>query len=242
MTIYYIEPVEPAHLAGARHFAEGALFSAWENIACVKDPATGLTEIDLSRVVCVARSRTCEDLRSADLPGLSSGLFRMFCNESMPDLLMGIMYQEHLAGTAAKESEAEILLRTKHALVDATAKYLFTCPAKAGMLHTATLFILPVFFLDSPSPTQPPARAQRADEGDETRSQAASSVVSSAKRAREEELEPDLASLLQAIEGEDKQQPAATSGKAPAKKKLLTSVSIGTQVRNGRMLWGPTLY
>lgn len=179
MTIDYIEPVYPASLADAQHFAEGALFSAWENVACVTDPATGLREIDLSRVVCMAGSPTCADLRGADLPGLSSGLFRMLCSQSTPDkpdLLMGVMGRELQAGTAAKRSDAEILLRTKRALVDATAKYLFTCPAKAGMLHTETLVILPVFLLDSPSPPPPPARAQRADEGDETRSQAASSV------------------------------------------------------------------
>ncbi|CAB1100416.1 unnamed protein product [Ectocarpus sp. CCAP 1310/34] len=203
MTIDYIEPVDPRRLAQAKTFADGALFSDWEAVACPTDPATGLRELDLSRVVCMAGCRTCKGLRQIDLPGLSSGLFRMISDQTTPgkpDFLLGVMGTEMQAGKEAVKSPAEIFLQTKRALLDATAKYLFTCPSHAGMMHTDDL--------------------------------AAFSVVSGAKRARTAEPEPDLASLLQAIEEEGQQQPEAASNKAPAKKKLPTIVSIGTQVRD----------
>ncbi|CAB1114292.1 unnamed protein product [Ectocarpus sp. CCAP 1310/34] len=179
MTIDYIEPVDPRRLAQAKTFADGALFSDWEAVACPVDPATGLRELDLSRVVCMADSRTCEGLRQFDLPGLFSGMISDQTTPGKRDLLLGVMGTEMQAGKEAAKSPAEIPLQTKRALLDATAKYLFTCPSHAGMMHTDDLVILPVFILDPPAPSSAPAPARRTGEEDETRSQVAFSVVSS---------------------------------------------------------------
>ncbi|CAB1097713.1 unnamed protein product [Ectocarpus sp. CCAP 1310/34] len=107
MTIDYIQPVDPRRLAQAKTFADGALFSDWEVVACPKDPATGLQELDLSRVVCMAGSRTWEGLRQIDLPGLSSGLFRMISDQTSPgkpDLLLGVMGTGMQAGKEVAKS------------------------------------------------------------------------------------------------------------------------------------------
>lgn len=66
-------------------------------------------------------------------------------------------------------------MQTKRSLVEATAKYLFTCPAHAWILHTDNLVVLPVYLLDPPEP------APRNEEEDGTKSQAALSVVSGKK-------------------------------------------------------------